>query len=82
MSKDPSDQPIKEPDVKIINNVPFDGLSAAGSGMYTAKCVYNIVINAIKFTDEVSITVYHRLEGDSHIVIIVTDTGVGIPEDN
>ena len=81
VSKDPRDKPIKNDSVSIVNTVPYEGLMAVGSDMHTAKCIFHLLLNAIKFTDQGSVSVSHRLEGDSHIVIVITDTGIGMKPD-
>lgn len=41
----------------------------------------NIFRNALKFTDKGHITIQARCENETNLVLSVTDTGVGIPED-
>jgi signal transduction histidine kinase len=80
VAKDPRDQYIKKESVVISNSVPAEGLTVVGSDPHTSKCIYHLLMNAIKFTDAGSVSVSHRMEGDSHIVIEIADTGIGIPE--
>ena len=60
----------------------FDGVPTIQSDetrLY--QIITNIVANAIKFTDEGSVTVRASQVDDQHIQIEVEDTGVGIPRD-
>jgi signal transduction histidine kinase len=81
MAKDPHDKPMKNEAVTISNTVPCEGLTATGSDMHTAKCIFHLLLNAVKFTDLGTITLSHRTEGESHIVLIITDTGIGMSPD-
>jgi signal transduction histidine kinase len=81
VSKDPREKPIKNESVTITNNVPYEGLMATGSDVHTAKCIFHLILNAIKFTDNGSVSVTQRTEGDTHIVIVITDTGIGMSSD-
>jgi signal transduction histidine kinase len=81
VAKDPREKAIKKPTVKINNTVPYEDLQVIGSDVHTSKCIYHIIMNAIKFTDDGSIDISHRLEGETYIVIIFADTGVGITAD-
>lgn len=80
VAKDPREQFVKKEGVVITNTVPAEGLTVVGSDPHTSKCIYHLLMNAIKFTDAGSVAVSHRLEGDSFIVIEIVDTGIGIPD--
>jgi len=80
VAKDPRDQFVKKESVTVSNTVPAEGLTVVGSDPHTSKCIYHLLMNAIKFTDSGTVSVSHRLEGESHIVIEVADTGIGIPD--
>jgi signal transduction histidine kinase len=81
VAKDPREKPIKNPNVIITNTVPLEGLTIVGSDPQTSKCIYHLLTNAIKFTDTGTITISHRIESDTFVVITIMDTGCGIPGD-
>lgn len=81
VSRDPREQLLLKEGVQLVNTVPLEGLTVTGSDPHTAKCIYHLVMNALKFTDAGSITLSHRVDGESHVVILVTDTGLGIAPD-
>lgn len=45
------------------------------------QIITNFMNNAIKFTDKGVVTLSYKLEGSNYVKISVTDTGIGIPED-
>jgi signal transduction histidine kinase len=53
---------------------------AYGDGKRITQCLTNLVGNALKFTKQGSVTIRARLEGE-RVVYSVTDTGIGIPND-
>ena len=81
VAKDPMDKIIKPDSVTITNNVPYEGLMVNGSDIHTAKCIFHLMLNALKFTDSVSITISHRTEGETHVVVVFADTGIGMSTD-
>lgn len=81
VAKDPRDKIIRQDSVSITNTVSYEGLMVSGSDIHTAKCIYHLLLNAIKFTDSGSITISHRVEGETHLVVIFTDTGIGMSSD-
>lgn len=81
VAKDPMDKIIKPDSVTITNNVPYEGLMVNGSDNHTAKCIFHLMLNALKFTDSGSITISHRTEGETHVVVVFADTGIGMSTD-
>jgi signal transduction histidine kinase len=77
VAKDPSDRIIKSASVTVSSTVPADGLVTQGSDIHTAKCIFHLILNAIKFTDNGSISISHRCESE-HIIIVISDTGIGM----
>jgi signal transduction histidine kinase len=67
--------------VRIVRDVEADLPLMRGDRQRILQILLNIISNACKFTEEGTITVRVRRQGDE-VLIAVTDTGVGIkPED-
>ncbi|WP_194231440.1 ATP-binding protein [Paenibacillus donghaensis] len=66
--------------VKIVNQIPEDFPSVIADENRVIQIVFNLLHNAVKYTNEgvISIQAYAR-EGRAYIVI--TDTGIGMDED-
>jgi cell cycle sensor histidine kinase DivJ len=72
----------RENGVDLIANAPQDLPQLTGDPRAFKQIVLNLVSNAIKFTERGGrVTVSAQVEG-SHLVLRVTDTGVGIAADD
>ncbi|MCR6650856.1 MAG: ATP-binding protein [Cellvibrionaceae bacterium] len=67
-------------DLELINAVPETLPSVLADEGRLQQILYNLVGNAVKFTDQGSVTVSAKHEYDQ-VVIDVVDTGIGIPPD-
>jgi two-component system, sensor histidine kinase ChiS len=68
--------------VEIINNIPTDLPPINADEDRIQQILYNLVGNAIKFTDSGAITVSAEIPADEPkkwLAITVSDTGIGIP---
>ncbi len=85
---------IKNRNLKIINEIPHDVPSVIADEDRLQQILYNLIGNAIKFTEEGTITIsaelvgvlvvemQHALSIPTRLMqITVTDTGIGIPKD-
>jgi len=66
--------------VKIINNINAEMPAALADENRIQQIMYNIMGNAVKFTDSGTITVSSSISG-SEMEISIADTGIGIPEE-
>jgi signal transduction histidine kinase/class 3 adenylate cyclase len=69
----------KGKDLKLINNISADIPSADADENRLQQIIYNLMGNAIKFTDAGSVTVSAAQE-NGMIAVSVADTGIGIRE--
>ena len=73
-------QPLIDQKLQLINTIPLDLPLAQADENRLQQIFYNLIGNAIKFTDsgtvEVSATVV-----DDYLAVSVSDTGIGIRED-
>jgi two-component system, sensor histidine kinase ChiS len=67
-------------DIALINDIPKDLPPARGDEDRLQQVLYNLVGNAIKFTDHGEIRVSAVLK-EAMMEVSVTDSGMGIPED-
>ncbi|MBP0027387.1 SpoIIE family protein phosphatase [Roseofilum sp. Guam] len=76
---------VAQKDVKLINNIPKDYPPAEADENRLQQIFYNLVGNAIKFTEsgivEVSAEALKSSSHNSEIAVSVSDSGIGIPED-
>lgn len=71
---------IGNKDVELINNIPLDLPLATGDENRLQQILYNLIGNAIKFTQRGMVAVSAEATGEE-LTITVTDTGIGIPKD-
>ncbi len=71
---------ISNQGIDLVNKVPHDIPYVAGDENRIQQILYNLVGNAIKFTESGSISIEARQENQM-IEVSVTDTGIGIPDD-
>jgi len=68
---------INNKKLELITAIPKDLSSIMGDRNRLSQVLKNLIVNAIKFTDNGSITIGAE-EKDGHILIWVEDTGIGI----
>jgi len=71
---------ISKDDLTLVNAVPEDLPLVEADENRLQQILYNLVGNAIKFSEKGKITVEAKLKSE-HIEIVVRDEGIGIPED-
>jgi signal transduction histidine kinase len=72
-----------EKDLQLIWSFPPDIPPLQSDGVKLKQILNHLIDNAIKFTDEGTVSVSVRVLGSEHAVEFnVSDTGVGIPEDS
>jgi PAS domain S-box-containing protein len=68
--------------VQLEKELPLDPVFLAADGQKLRQVVINLVANALKFTENGSVTVRLRTgAGNKPVAIDVIDTGIGIPAD-
>jgi two-component system sensor histidine kinase ChiS len=74
-------KPLVKPTVKLINNLPADLPLVKADENRLQQILQNLIANAIKFTENGEITISAKPIEDNQLVITVSDTGIGIFED-
>ena len=69
---------IKGKDLQLVNAIPIDLPAAFADENRLQQILYNLVGNAIKFTETGQVSI-DALEKDGQLQVSVTDTGIGIP---
>lgn len=73
-------QPLKgQKKLQLINAVHNDLLPARADENRVQQILYNLVGNAIKFTEQGTIEISSRTTKDDYLITVITDTGIGIP---
>lgn len=73
--------PLIKPSVKLINNLPADLPLVKADENRLQQILQNLIANAIKFTENGEITIAAKPIENNQLVITVSDTGIGIHED-
>jgi len=64
--------------LKLVATVPDDGLTLRGDSDGLIRLFVNLLANAIKYTEQGSITISAKPEDNNLLSVTVSDTGVGI----
>jgi heavy metal sensor kinase len=64
--------------LKLVDTVPDDGLTLRGDSDGLIRLFVNLLANAIKYTEQGSITISAKPEDNDLLSVTVSDTGVGI----
>ncbi|MCP4630150.1 MAG: response regulator [bacterium] len=75
-----SEQSIRGRELELINDIPPDTPLVDGDENRLQQIMFNLVGNAVKYTESGSIKVSARNK-ENDIEVSVSDTGIGIPED-
>ncbi|MBN2734431.1 MAG: HAMP domain-containing protein [Methanomicrobiaceae archaeon] len=73
------EEKAKEQNLVLTKDIP-ERLDVYGDERRTRQVLINMIGNAVKFTDEGSVHIKAESEGDN-LLVSVSDTGIGIPED-
>ena len=71
---------VGDRDLKLVNSVPRDLAPVQGDENRMQQIFYNLIGNAVKFTDSGKVEVTAKARGKD-LVVAVRDTGIGIPVD-
>lgn len=64
--------------LKLIDDVPDEGLTVMGDSDGLIRLFVNLLANAIKYTDQGLITISAKPKDDKLLAVTISDTGVGI----
>jgi signal transduction histidine kinase len=66
--------------IALTLELPEESIRLTSDARLLTQALHNLLSNAIKYTPEGNVTLRAQVN-DSEVVIIVTDTGIGIPAD-
>src|SRR5690554_7578715 len=69
-------------EVKLSENCNDRRLNILTDALRLRKILYNLMSNAIKFTEEGSVELGYRIESDQELVFYVKDTGIGLSDED
>ena len=67
-----------EKSIQLLVHAPDEGVPVLGDPERLQQVVSNLVSNAVKFTPEGGRVEVRLLAGESHVVLAISDTGIGI----
>lgn len=70
---------VADKPIELLNQIDPEIIAVEADENRVQQIMYNLIGNAIKFTDRGQITVSAEQQGDSMLAITVSDTGIGIP---
>jgi two-component system, sensor histidine kinase ChiS len=65
--------------LQLVNDIPFDVPLVDGDENRLQQVLYNLIGNAVKFTDAGFVKVSAQPDGQGMITVSVADSGIGIP---
>lgn len=73
-------RPYLQPGVALLFHPTYDQLLLTSNGERISQILFNLLHNAAKFTQKGAIELsYHLSEDQTTLLMVVTDTGIGIP---
>lgn len=73
---------IENPDIECLIKGDDKNLEILTNVFYLSRVIGNLLNNAIKFTEEGTIILEHKLDIEKrNLIITVSDTGIGVPPD-
>lgn len=71
---------IQEKEIQLIDNIEENLPNVIIDSDKILQVLINIISNSVKFTDKGKINVSAKVQGESHIIISIEDTGIGIED--
>ncbi|MEB3884870.1 ATP-binding protein [Lyngbya sp. CCY1209] len=72
---------IRHKEIRVFNEIPADLPAVYADENRLQQILYNLIGNAIKFTEAGTVKIAASVAGGDAIAVAVSDTGIGIPED-